>query len=64
MRKIYNYFRHTLQGKIIFSFFTVLVLGNIITFFITSPFIIKVLGNKVENNTQGIYINNKLYYFC
>ncbi|EKY22586.1 HAMP domain-containing sensor histidine kinase [Clostridium celatum] len=55
MRKIYNYFRHTLQGKIIFSFFTVLVLGNIITFFITSPFIIKVLGNKVENNTQGIY---------
>lgn len=55
MRKIYNYFRHTLQGKIIFSFFTILVIGNVITFFITSPLVIKALGNKVENNIQGIY---------
>lgn len=39
MNKIYNYFRHTIQGKIIIYFFITILLSNIATFFIISPII-------------------------
>lgn len=47
MKKIYNYFRHTLQGKIIVYFFTTVLLSNIVTFFIVSPIVNrKILGSE------------------
>ena len=46
MRKIYNYFRNTLQGKIIVYFFTTILLSNIITFFAVSPIINRITSNN------------------
>jgi signal transduction histidine kinase len=48
MRKIYNYFRNTLQGKIIIYFFTTILLSNIVTFFIVSP----IINKKISENGQ------------
>ena len=49
MRKIYNYFRNTLQGKIIIYFFTTILLSNIITFFVVSPIINKMISKNGKN---------------
>lgn len=46
MKKIYNYFRHTIQGKIIIYFFTTILLSNIATFFIISPIINRRFANS------------------
>ena len=48
MKKIYNYFRHTLQGKIIVYFFTTVLLSNIVTFFIVSP----IVNRKISGSEQ------------
>lgn len=39
MKRFYNYFRHTIEGKIILYFFATILLSNIVTFSITSPIV-------------------------
>ncbi|MGG7142739.1 ATP-binding protein [Clostridium nigeriense] len=49
MRKMYNYFRNTLQGKIIVYFFTTILLSNIVTFFLVSPIINTIISSNIES---------------
>ncbi|MGG7057300.1 ATP-binding protein [Clostridium nigeriense] len=49
MRKMYNYFRNTLQGKIIVYFFTTILLSNIVTFFLVSPIINTIISSSEES---------------
>lgn len=51
MKKVYNYFRNTLQGKIIIYFFTTIFVSNAITFFIVSPIINKKISILKENSS-------------
>lgn len=51
MKKVYNYFRNTLQGKIIIYFFTTIFISNAITFFIVSPIINKKISIIKENSS-------------
>lgn len=58
MKKIYNYFRHTLQGKIIVYFFTTILLSNIVTFFIVSP----IINRKISDSGQYLIPILKEYH--
>lgn len=49
MKKIYNYFRNTLQGKIIIYFFTTILLSNVVTFFVVSPMINRIISKEGKN---------------
>lgn len=49
MKKIYNYFRHTLQGKIIMGFFTTQLFSNVLAFFIVSPLFLKEIAFRNKN---------------